>query len=246
MKMSEQIDQLATAMAAAQGEMKNPPCNKRNPHFKSKYADLPATLDQARDVLAKHGLAVIQWPSADGAKLSMHTLITHKSGQWLEPDPCSTRARDDAPQSIGSAVTYLRRYTFGGLVALAPDEDDDAETAEGRDGPPREQRPPPPPRDLPPPVKGDGPVYTGDDEAQNKKIMAYLTFQGIDESLWGELDAMMRGRLEAELGSMIKLLIPDWVARPVPPKAGAAKPAATQAKPTAAAKRDPGLDDIPF
>lgn len=127
---SEQINELATALAKAQGEMGGAVKDAANPFFKSKYADLASVWDACRGSLSKHGLAVIQSPSADGVRVSVDTLLTHASGQWMR-GTVSVSAKEDSPQAVGSCITYLRRYALQSFVGVAP-EDDDAEAAEGR------------------------------------------------------------------------------------------------------------------
>ena len=124
MKTSEQISELAAALAAAQGMMENAVMNRVNPHFKSKYADLAAIFDAARKPLSANGLAIVQ-TIGDGV---LHTRLLHTSGQWIaseHPLPMSGR-----PQEIGSALTYARRYSLSALIGIAADEDDDATGAE--------------------------------------------------------------------------------------------------------------------
>jgi len=124
MKTSEQISELAAALAAAQGMMENAIMNRINPHFKSKYADLAAIFDAARKPLSANGLAIVQ-TIGDGV---LHTRLLHTSGQWIaseHPLPMSGR-----PQEIGSALTYARRYSLSALIGIAADEDDDATGAE--------------------------------------------------------------------------------------------------------------------
>ena len=124
MKTSEQISELAAALAAAQGMMDNAVMNRVNPHFKSKYADLAAIFDAARKPLSANGLAIVQ-TIGDGV---LHTRLLHTSGQWIaseHPLPMSGR-----PQEIGSALTYARRYSLSALIGIAADEDDDANAAE--------------------------------------------------------------------------------------------------------------------
>jgi len=123
-KTSEQIDELAAALAAAQGMMENAVMNRVNPHFKSKYADLAAVLSAARKPLSANGLAIVQ-TIGDGV---LHTRLLHTSGQWIaseHPLPMAGR-----PQEIGSALTYARRYSLSALIGIAADEDDDATGAE--------------------------------------------------------------------------------------------------------------------
>jgi ERF superfamily protein len=120
MNTSEQISELAAALAAAQGMMENAIMNRTNPHFKTKYADLAAVLNAARKPLSANGLAIVQ-TIGDGV---LHTRLLHTSGQWIaseHPLPMSGR-----PQEIGSALTYARRYSLSALIGIAADEDDDA------------------------------------------------------------------------------------------------------------------------
>jgi hypothetical protein len=51
------------------------------------------------------------------------TLLTHSSGQWIG-GTVSVTAREDTPQAIGSAITYLRRYALQSFVGVAPEDDD--------------------------------------------------------------------------------------------------------------------------
>jgi ERF superfamily protein len=136
MQTSETINELAVALAKAQGEMAGAKRESINPFFaksdsrKGAYADLSSVWDACRGPLTKYGLSIVQSPSADGARVSVDTLLLHTSGQWIR-GAVSVTAKDDSPQSVGSAVTYLRRYALQSFVGVAP-EDDDAETAQGR------------------------------------------------------------------------------------------------------------------
>ena len=128
MKTSESIEHLATALAAAQGVLKNPPKNKINPHFKSRYADLSDGLDVIRECYSQHGLAFIQGTSIVDGIIVLNTRIVHKSGQWTESDyPVGGLGR---PQEMGSAMTYARRYALFGLVGVAGEDDDDGNAAQ--------------------------------------------------------------------------------------------------------------------
>jgi hypothetical protein len=127
---SDQINELAAALAKAQSEMGGAVKDSANPFFKSKYADLSSVMDACRPALSKHGIAVVQSPRAEGAIVSLDTLLIHSSGQWIR-GTATTTAKDDSPQSLGSAITYLRRYALQSFAGVAP-EDDDAEAAQGR------------------------------------------------------------------------------------------------------------------
>lgn len=126
MKTSDAINELATALAAAQAEMKNAPLNKTNPHFKSRYADLAGIRDTVTPALTKHGLAIVQGTDTTDSGIVVVTKLVHKSGQWIESRfPISY----DKPQAMGSAYTYARRYSLSAMCAISADEDDDANAA---------------------------------------------------------------------------------------------------------------------
>lgn len=133
MKTSEQINEIATALAKAQGAMSGAMKAAANPFFKSKYADLASVWEACREPLATNGIAVIQSPTVVDLRVSMDTLLVHTSGQWIE-NTLSCIIKDDSPQVIGSATTYLRRYALQSLVGVAA-EDDDGEAAQGRTKP---------------------------------------------------------------------------------------------------------------
>lgn len=130
MTTSDQINEIAAALAKAQGEIEGAKKDSANPFFKSKYADLASVWDACRVPLSKNGIALVQSPSADGLRVSVDTLLTHTSGQWIR-GTVSVNAKEDSPQAFGSAITYLRRYALQSFVGVAP-EDDDAEAAHGR------------------------------------------------------------------------------------------------------------------
>jgi len=130
-RQSEQIADLAAALAQAQGEIENVAKDSENPHFRSKYADLASVLSEVRPKLAKHGISVLQMPvNGDGGQVAVVTRLLHSSGQYIESELAIAPAKADA-QGAGSAITYLRRYCLMAAAGIAP-EDDDGEEAVGR------------------------------------------------------------------------------------------------------------------
>lgn len=128
---SEQINELAKALAAAQGEMSGAIKDSKNPHFKSSYADLASCMDSVREQLSKHGLSYSQTPEPNEAgRVVLCTTLMHSSGQWIR-GRVSIRPVKDDPQGYGSALTYARRYGLCAIVGIAQ-VDDDGEAAQGR------------------------------------------------------------------------------------------------------------------
>ena len=139
MRTSEHLDQLATALAAAQAEMTNPEKTKTakvasaKGQYTYKYADIGDGLNLLRPLLAKNGLSFIQPTVYEGDQIILKTRLMHASGQWIECDyPVCTIA---GHQQMGAALTYARRYALFSLVGIAAEEDTDANGAE--DVPPR-------------------------------------------------------------------------------------------------------------
>ena len=120
---SASIASLAAALAKAQGEMEGAAKANVNPHFKSKYADLASVWDACRAPLSKHGLSILQPVKADGAKVTVTTILAHSSGEWIEESLTMT-AGQNTPQGVGSAITYGRRYGLASMVGIAPEDDD--------------------------------------------------------------------------------------------------------------------------
>jgi hypothetical protein len=131
MSQSETIGKLAEALSKAQASMVGAHKDAKNPHFKSAYATLESCWDACRGPLTANGIAVIQAPEADGASVSVATVLIHSSGEWMSSKVSAT-GRDASPQSVGSCVTYLRRYGLMSMVGLAPTDDDDGESAQPR------------------------------------------------------------------------------------------------------------------
>ncbi len=123
MQKSESIASLAAALAKAQGEVENASKNAANQHFKSRYADLAEVINTVRPVFSKHGLAIAQFPAFDGGTASVETVITHSSGEWMA-GVCSAPVSKQDAQGVGSAITYLRRYSLAAVAGIAQEDDD--------------------------------------------------------------------------------------------------------------------------
>jgi ribosome-binding protein aMBF1 (putative translation factor) len=134
MSESSEVDQLYAAKAAAQGEFVAVPKNKTAKvktkagyEYSYKYADLADILKMALPILAKNGLALSQPLLVDSnGNLRITTRLGHKSGQWEQSDGLPING-DLPPQELGSELSYFRRYDLGALLAIAPDEDTDAQ-----------------------------------------------------------------------------------------------------------------------
>lgn len=178
MRTSEAINELAAALAKAQAEMKNAKLNKVNPHFKSRYADLAEIRDTVTPALAKNGIAVTHgMDTIEGGGLVVVTRLIHSSGQWIESRfPIAY----DKPQTMGSAITYGRRYNLSAIANIAADDDDDANAANDKPAPAPHAKP-----EAMPSVNGTPGASKAGSRAAYEKMIASIrstaTLRALDE-----------------------------------------------------------------
>ena len=106
MRTSEAVNELAAALAAAQGEMQNAAMSAENPHFKSRYADLAAIRNATIPALSKNGLSILQAMSTNSTEMLLTTRLMHSSGQWIES--AYPIIFNERPHVMGSAITYAK------------------------------------------------------------------------------------------------------------------------------------------
>lgn len=116
---------LYKALAAFQSEVPN--IYKNANGYNYKFADLGEINDIIKPLLTKHGLGYVQPLEGSGVK----TIIFHtESGESIEstvevPQGVKLNGMNDF-QVLGSAITYLRRYSLSSMLGLITDEDADA------------------------------------------------------------------------------------------------------------------------
>lgn len=159
--MSAEVNELSAALSAFQGEVEQPKLEKEvnvtmknGGKYSFKYADLSACVKSAAPALKANGLSVSQIIS-DGKLI---TLLSHKSGQWFKSELFLPQQSSDY-QSYGSAITYLKRYSYCAILGIVADTDDDANMAMGNEA------------DLKDRKTAARPAYTG---AQLKEALAEL------------------------------------------------------------------------
>jgi hypothetical protein len=137
-RSSETIGAIATALAKAQIELINPEkaliATIRSPFPREadrtfRYASLSSGLDLIRKSLGRHEIATVQTTSIDDAAglIRLTTVLAHASGEWISSDwPVCPVSETAAPQRMGAALTYARRYALFTLVGIAGEDDLDA------------------------------------------------------------------------------------------------------------------------
>lgn len=131
---TNELDKLAPALVALQGDLKPVDKSANNPFFKSKYAPLHEVMKAIQPHLAKHRLAVSQFVTNINGDSALRTILLHESGQYIEDTSPLVLAKAD-PQGQGSAITYARRYGVMAVLGLVADEDDDGNASVSRSTP---------------------------------------------------------------------------------------------------------------
>ena len=165
MNKSESIIELAKALALAQAEMKGAVKDSLNPFFKSAYSDLTSVWDAIREPFTKNGLSFVQAVNFDSSFPDMvfvETTMLHTSGEYIAGNIGMKPVKQD-PQSVGSCITYCRRYGLQALSGVAP-EDDDGNAASAANGKKNTTPPPTTPPKADPGASGEPPRLISDEQ----------------------------------------------------------------------------------
>lgn len=126
--------ELFTALAKAQAEM--PTAVKNTSGYNYKYADLAEIIKISRPSLTKNGLSVIQIivPGNEDNPSMLNTMLCHSSGEYIESRVKIILPQDqhgkvqNKLQALGTALTYLRRYSYSAIIGIVTDQDSDGNT----------------------------------------------------------------------------------------------------------------------
>jgi hypothetical protein len=155
MNKSEQINELAKALAQVQAQITPAQFDSVNPYYKSKYASLGSVIEAAK-ILAEYGLSYSQMPINDGWFAGVENILMHESGQWISEKfmmPLDTDSKNPI-QEAGKAITYARRYGLSSMLGIYSDEDTDGNSRSGTKPEVKpeakpEAKPAPPPAERP-------------------------------------------------------------------------------------------------
>jgi hypothetical protein len=137
MKTSETIIKITPAFLKAQKDMEGAKKDAKNPFFKSSYADLSSVLEACKNALNSNGISILQPHTTEFNPVSgeevhyVETILVHESGEYFSSKTKMEVSKKNDPQSLGSAISYARRYGLQSLISL-PAEDDDGEKAMNR------------------------------------------------------------------------------------------------------------------
>lgn len=125
MNQSEQINELAKSLVKIQSEIDHATKDKKG--YGYSYADLAQIIDIIKEKASKHGVCIMQHIGETTKKVTLDTVITHESGQWMSSRssvPVAQSKSMNATQAHGSGVTYLRRYALASIFLIASEDDD--------------------------------------------------------------------------------------------------------------------------
>jgi hypothetical protein len=142
--------------AMADFQRRCPPIKKtktaRTRTYSYTYAPLDEILATIQPIMGEVGLSVAWKTKEIGEKVSVACRIAHELGHVEESGdfviPINLGQTDgigaNPAQRVGIAISYAKRYSLLGIIGMAPEDDDDAEGAEGpgRPGPGDGEAPP--------------------------------------------------------------------------------------------------------
>lgn len=132
MKHSDSIKNLASALVLFRSQLVQPVKDKTNPFLKNKYVPLEGVVEAVDKGIHGTGLSYTQSVSGGDKSITVTTVITHESGEWLELDGLTLPMAKQDAQAGGSAITYARRYSLSAAFGITSDTDDDGDTASRR------------------------------------------------------------------------------------------------------------------
>lgn len=132
MEFSESRAAIVPAMVKARiAMMSEAKKNTENNHLHNWYADLGSFISTIRPALESNGLIVVQTPMPCTEKnnmlvLPLETMVLHESGEYMTAvmEMPLSFGKGAAAHSVGSAITYARRYHLAALFGITQADDD--------------------------------------------------------------------------------------------------------------------------
>lgn len=130
MKQSESISKLLSGLMDVQKEIPTMPKNAKA--YGYKYTDLDTITSVIKPILARHDIAYMQsvGTNEQGQNI-LTTRIFNRDGEYIEDStvlPIIQGTKNNSAQTLGMAITYMRRYALCAMFGITSDEDVDANT----------------------------------------------------------------------------------------------------------------------
>ena len=107
----------------------NVAADKVNPMFKSRYSSLAEITESIKPTLAKHNLTILQTVFTEPGTIGVETSFLHVDGSLFAAGRISVKSEGLNPQQIGSALTYVKKYSLTTACLISTDADDDGAAA---------------------------------------------------------------------------------------------------------------------
>lgn len=131
--MEESKENFNQKWFAVQSELEKIKKEKVNPHFDSNYFDINLALNSVKPLLKANRLILKQPIRSNRVYSIIQDIDKNDDGEYEFEESWLDLPVNLAPQKMGSAITYYRRYTLTSLLALEAD-DDDGNAASGLNG----------------------------------------------------------------------------------------------------------------
>ena len=100
--------------------------NRENTHFRSRYADLVEVRDAVLPVFQRHGLLIQQRPRLmENGAFILETSVIHVATGEAETSEFPLNGDVNKIQTMGSTLSYARRYALSAVAGIAADSDND-------------------------------------------------------------------------------------------------------------------------
>lgn len=130
MKQSENITELLSAIMDVQKEIPTMPKNAKA--FNYCYTDLDTITSVLKPILARHEVSYMQFVGMnEQGQNTLTTRVFNRKGEYIEETtvlPKIESAKTNNAQTLGMAITYMRRYALCAMFGITSDEDVDANT----------------------------------------------------------------------------------------------------------------------
>lgn len=123
------MSELLEAILAVQKEAPTLPKDKTNPHYGSRYTPLDTIVEQVGPILNKHGLVWLTLPSGTHDEPTLKYQLTYAATAEAIEGEMPLLLDKESAQAMGSALTYMRRYSLCAVLNLVADDDDDGQAA---------------------------------------------------------------------------------------------------------------------
>lgn len=134
MRQSESISKLLSGLMDVQREIPTMPKNAKVSYKQTHYCytDLDTITSVIKPILARHDIAYMQsvGMNEQGQNI-LTTRIFNRDGEYIEDSttlPIIQGVNNNSAQTLGMAITYMRRYALCAMFGITSDEDVDANT----------------------------------------------------------------------------------------------------------------------